>query len=47
MLEVDHFPQDRQPWIVTPFVRLFKGDYLAEAGVASNGHPMFNLMITF
>jgi hypothetical protein len=47
MLQADHFPEDRKPWVVTPFVRMFQGAYLAEAGVASNGHPMFNLMITF
>jgi hypothetical protein len=47
MLQADHFPEDRRPWTVTPFVRVFKDEYLVEAGVASNGHPMFNLMITF
>jgi hypothetical protein len=47
MLQVDHFPEDRKPWTLTPMVRMFKGEYLVEAGVASNGHPMLNLMITF
>ena len=47
MLQTDHFPEDRRPWTVTPIIRVFKDEYLVEAGVANNGHPLFNLMITF
>lgn len=47
MLQVDHFPEDKDPWTVTPLVRVFKGDYLAEAGVSNNGRFLFNLMITY
>ena len=47
MLQVDHFPEDGDPWTVTPLLRVFKGDYLAEAGVSDNGRFLFNLMITY
>ena len=47
MLQADHFPENRRSWIVTPMVRMFKSEYLVEAGVANNGDPMLNRMITF
>ena len=47
MLQVDHKPEDRDPWTVTPLLRLFKGDYLAEAGISTDGRFLFNLLITY
>jgi hypothetical protein len=47
ILEADHFPEDNHPWTVIPTVRLFKGQYWAEAGISNRGRPLFNLMITF
>jgi hypothetical protein len=47
MLQVDHFPEDKDPWTVTPLIRVFKGAYLAEAGVSDNGRFLLNLMITY
>ena len=47
MLQADHTPEDQDNWTVTPLVRVFKGDYLAEAGVSNRGTFLFNLMITY
>lgn len=47
ILQADHIPENDDPWTVTPTLRLFKDQYLAEAGVTSRGQAVFNLMITF
>ncbi len=50
MLQVEHHPeeeQDSQQFIVTPLVRLFKGAYLTEFGINSNGNAIINLIIRF
>ncbi len=47
MLQAEHFPEEGEPWTVTPLVRVFKGDYLAEAGFSNKGSFLFNLMITY
>lgn len=47
MLQAEHFPEDDRPWTITPLVRVFKGDYLAEAGMSNKGTVMFNLMIIY
>ena len=47
MLQVDHMPEDENNWRVTPLVRLFKGDYLGEAGISNRGEILFNFNINF
>lgn len=47
MLQVDHSPQKRDPVTFTPLVRMFKGEYLTEAGISDNGDILFNWIIRF
>lgn len=47
MLEADHNPTREDELIVTPLVRLFKGDYLIEAGISHRGDVLFNNIIRF
>lgn len=47
MLQIDHNPTRNDPVTVTPLVRLFKGEYLAEAGVSNKGDVLFNWVIRF
>ncbi len=50
MLQAEHHPeeidQDDQV-IFTPMIRMFKGDYLGEFGVNTNGDAMFNWVVRF
>lgn len=47
MLEAFNMPNSRNPFTVTPMVRLFKGTTLAEAGISNKGSVLFNFMHTF
>ena len=47
MLQVDHNPSQKDEITFTPLVRLFKGEYLAEAGVSDKGDVLFNWVIRF
>lgn len=47
MVEVRHSPESKDPVTVTPLVRFFKGDYLAEIGVSSEKKALFNLVKRF
>ena len=50
MLQVEHHPEEElesEQLIITPLVRLFKGAYLTEFGINSNGNAMVNLIIRF
>lgn len=47
MLQVDHNPSADDEITFTPLVRMFKGEYLAEAGVSDNGDVLFNWIIRF
>ena len=47
MLEVEHMPSSINSIIYTPMVRMFKGDYLAEAGISNYGDLMFNFIKRF
>lgn len=47
MLETNHNPKADDEVTFTPMVRLFKGEYLAEAGVSNNGDILFNWIIRF
>lgn len=47
MLQVDHNPSQDDEVTFTPLVRLFKGEYLAEAGVSDKGDVLFNWVIRF
>ncbi len=45
MLQLDHNPEAEDHFTVTPLVRFFKGEYLAEAGMNENGDVLFNWVI--
>ena len=47
MLQVDHNPSQKDEITFTPLVRLFKGEYLAEAGVSDKGDVLCNWVIRF
>ena len=47
MLQVENMSKTRNKIIYTPLLRIFKGDYLAEAGLASHKHFMFNFIKRF
>jgi hypothetical protein len=47
MLQADHNPEVANHVIITPLVRLFKGEYLAEIGVSDNGDLLLNWIIRF
>lgn len=50
MLQAEHHPEalDKDEQIlITPMVRLFKGDYMAEMGVNNQGKAMFNWIVRF
>lgn len=47
MLQVDHHPSKDDSITVTPLVRFFKGEYLAEAGISDNGDILLNGIIRF
>ena len=47
LLQVDHYPESHDPVEFTAFVRVFRGNYWAEAGVSDTGEPLFNLTIQF
>jgi len=50
MLQVEHHPEelnDDDQLIATPLIRLFRGDYLAELGINTNGDAMFNWYVRF
>ena len=50
MLQAEHHPEevDRDNQIIfTPMIRMFKGDYLGEFGVNTNGDAMFNWIVRF
>lgn len=42
MLQVDHTPGKDNKITVTPLVRMFKGEYLVEAGISDDGDVLFN-----
>jgi hypothetical protein len=47
MVKLDHRPYDADSFVVTPFVRVFYQEYLAEIGVSDNGKVMANWMVLF
>jgi len=47
MVQVDHRPEQHDPITITPLVRLFKSEYLAELGLSEDGDPLFNFVIRF
>ena len=47
ILQVNHSPEASDPVTVSPIVRLFKGDHLAEAGISNKGDVTFNWTIRF
>lgn len=47
MLQVDHEPEGDSPITVTPLLRFFKNEYLAEIGINDDGEGLFNLIVRF
>lgn len=47
MLQVDHYPESDDPVEFTTFVRVFKGNLWAEAGISDTGEPLFNITFQF
>lgn len=47
ILQVNHTPQSDKNFVATPVIRIFKGAYLAEFGVATNKTVLFNFMAFF
>tara|TARA_B100000989_G_scaffold268303_1_gene222930 strand:+ start:954 stop:1367 length:414 start_codon:yes stop_codon:yes gene_type:complete len=47
MLEIEHLPQTKNNLFITPMLRMFKGDYLLEAGLNINKEIMFNFIKRF
>ena len=47
MLQIDHNPTSSDKFKITPIIRLFKGEYLAEVGVSDAGDVLFNWTIRF
>lgn len=47
MLEVSHNPTRPDAVLLTPMLRMFKGDYLGELGISSNGDVLFNWTVQF
>ena len=47
MIQIDHMPKSNNKFVYTPFLRMFKGDYLAEAGFSNNQKLMFNFIKRF
>lgn len=47
MLQVHHRPAVDNEIVVTPLVRLFHGNYLAEAGISDDGDALFNWIVRF
>lgn len=47
MLEVEHNPTSADNIVVRPLVRLFKGEYLTEAGISDQGDVLFNFIVRY
>jgi|TARA_E500000178_G_scaffold35000_1_gene31643 hypothetical protein len=47
MFQIDHMPNSSDNLVFTPFVRIFKGDYLAEIGLSYHNDFMFNFIKRF
>lgn len=47
MFQVEHMPQDKNKLVYTPMLRMFKGDYLVEAGLSIERQFMFNFIKRF
>lgn len=47
MVQVDHNPEKDDPVSVTPLIRIFKSEYLAEIGVNEDGDALINFVIRF
>jgi hypothetical protein len=47
MLQVDHNPSKDDEVTFTPLVRMFKGEYLGEAGISDQGDVLFNFVIRY
>ena len=47
MLQVENMSKTKNKIIYTPMLRMFKGDYLAEAGLTQDKDFMFNFIKRF
>lgn len=47
MVQFEHYPNTGREFVVTPLIRLFKGNYLGELGYGSDHKILFNVNVTF
>lgn len=47
MLQVDHLPNAEDEVVVTSLVRLFKGNFLFEAGISDDQDALFNWIVRY
>lgn len=47
MLEINHIPDAQDDVVITPLVRLFKGNYLFEAGMSDDKDALFNWIVRY
>lgn len=47
MLQLDHHSEKQDELVITPLLRFFKNQYLAEIGINQDGEGLFNLIIRF
>ena len=47
MFQIEHMPSLSDKLVYTPFLRMFKGDYLTEFGISNQQNFMFNLVRRF
>jgi len=47
MLQTDHIASEGNEVTFTPFVRIFKNEYMGEVGISNKGEVLFNLIIRF
>ena len=47
MVQVDHKPEQDDTIVITPLIRVFKNEYLAELGISDNGDVLINWVMRF
>ncbi len=47
MVQFEHNPSQDDVFTITPFVRVFEGEYMAEAGISDKGDALFNWIVRF
>ncbi len=47
MLQLNHYPDNEDELVLTPIVRLFRGNFLVEIGFSENEDIMFNWVVRY